>query len=933
MILVSTGKHGCFGRVCRGKSLICYGVFRLAHGPANSRLAAISGLPWSASGCDLCEGQQQTPPEQSNCHSGRSPLASKGERPIDKQERARVSPEPRRRGSPLGLMKKSDTTPSSTRRLSIAVRGVVQGVGFRPFVYHAARDRDLTGWVANEADQVRIVVQGEAASLEEFVAAIRCQHPPQACIESIIVQEDRVDKSGDAEETLVAFQIRPSGGAAAPRPTIPADLATCGECLAEIRDPSQRRCNYAFTNCTHCGPRWSILEALPYDRSRTSMASFAMCADCRSEYEDPADRRFHAQPIACPRCGPALELLDAQGRSLAAGQAALDAAVGVLRAGRIVAMKGLGGFQLLADATDALAVSRLRERKRRPERPFAIMFSTIAEARRYCRVSDAEGAILLSPQSPIVLLRRAPEPLSSDSPTPLAAGVAPANPYLGAMLPYTPLHHLLMAAVDRPLVCTSGNLSEEPMVLAIEEALERLGAIADLFLTHDRPIVRPVDDSILRVSGNGPQILRRARGFAPLPIELTVAGGCGETATFLERQGRSSEEERLAPMGRPSSAKTPLRDVGSVPTILAVGGHLKNTVGLLLGDSEASGARASFVMSAHIGDLDSVAGVAVFRRAIDDLVGFFQAAPEAVVCDLHPDYASTRDAARLALQWDVPLLRVQHHHAHVAACMAEHRQNGPALGFAWDGAGYGEDGTIWGGEILFCEGARYRRAAHLRTFPLPGGDRAAREPRRSALGLLFEVFGTDAAGAAGHWFHEPDFRVLLSMLAQGVHSPRTSSMGRLFDATAALCGFEPTISFEGQAAMALEFAADENDSGAYAFAIREQEGKPLQIDWEPAVQEMMADRAGGVPARTMSARFHNGLAAMAVEAARAVSPAARLPIFLTGGCFQNALLAERVRSRLSAAGFSVYTHRKVPPGDGGIALGQAFLALRQLRGS
>ena len=844
---------------------------------------------------------------------------------------------------------------ASVSRLAITVRGVVQGVGFRPFVYNAARQRGLGGWVRNEADMVQIEAQGEPAALEAFVDAIRHSPPPQARVDAVEVEEIGI---GDFSE----FEIRISEGTSPPRPTIPADLATCEECLAEIRDPSQRRYNYPFTNCTRCGPRWSIIERLPYDRPRTSMAGFAMCPDCRAEYENPADRRFHAQPIACPRCGPTLQLLGTDGRETAAGQAAFDAAVQLLMAGKIVALKGLGGFQLLVDATDAAAVARLRQRKRRPDRPFALMFPTLDDVRRHCHVSPQEADELCSHQSPIVLLRRIedasspgdsrrvdaaakrcgsceaasglrstisnqqstiPSPLSS-LPSPLL-GVAPGNPYLGVMLSYTPLHHLLTSAVGRPLVCTSGNLSEEPMAIAIEDAVERLGPIADALLTHDRPIVRPVDDSIVRVGSDGPQMLRRARGFAPLPIDLPF-------------------------------------DAGDAPAILAVGGHLKNTVALLLGEvgvavalppqrrqyncrpneydedsRELTAPGRQVVMSAHIGDLDSVLSIEVFRRAIDNLLEFFQTAPGVVVCDLHPDYASTRHAEQLTARWSVPLLRVQHHHAHVAACMAEHGLQGPLLGFSWDGTGYGPDGTVWGGEALLCSGAEYRRAAHLRTFPLPGGDRAAHEPRRSALGLLFELFGEKAREYAAEWFRPEEIDTLLSMLAHGVNSPRTSSMGRLFDAVAAICGLSPVISFEGQAAMSLEFAADRQETSAYPLpstaceqaVAHDVSDRPLVADWGPLVRGVLADRAAGEPISRVSARFHNTLADMALKIAASAAPG--LPIVLSGGCFQNVLLTERVRSGLSGACVPVYTHVRVPPGDGGIALGQVLLALLQSR--
>jgi hydrogenase maturation protein HypF len=798
---------------------------------------------------------------------------------------------------------KHSTDPEPTdRRLAIAVQGVVQGVGFRPFVYNAARAAGLSGWVRNEADMVRIEVQGDPARLESFLQTLRHAHPPQARIDSLEAQETPCE-DGPAP----AFQIRSSAGRAAPRPTIPADLATCPECVEEIRTPGQRRYGYPFTNCTNCGPRWSIIERLPYDRPRTSMARFTMCPDCRAEYEDPADRRFHAQPIACPRCGPTLRMLDVQGNQTAVEQAALSTAAEAVLAGRIVAVKGLGGFQLLVDATSARAVAWLRQRKGRPHRPFALMLPSLAEVRRRCQVSDAEARALASHEAPIVLLRRRHD---RDAPADVVEDVAPDNPYLGVMLPYTPLHHLLMAAIGRPIVCTSGNLSDEPMAITTDDALRRLGSIADVLLTHDRPIVRPVDDSVARVGPDGLQVLRRARGFAPLPIELGLAG----------------------------------------PTIVALGGHLKNTVALALGSDrvrethpqattvDGASVRAArltqVVMSPHIGDLDNVLSVEVHRRVIRDLVDFFEVVPEVVACDLHPDYASTREAEALAAQWDVPLVRVQHHHAHVAACIAEHRLEGPVLGLAWDGTGYGPDGTVWGGEALVCEGAAFTRVAHLRTFALPGGDKAVRQPRRSALGVLFAVLGEQAAQHAADWFRPTELDTLLSLLTRSLHAPRTSSMGRLFDAVAAMCGLPPVISFEGQAAMALEFAAERLADHALprgdAYPLPLSGEVPAVADWEPLIRAVLRDAKAGQPPSRIGIRFHNALAELAVAVARRSGCS---QLVLSGGCFQNALLTDRVRRRLLESGFGVYTHRRVPPGDGGIALGQVAVATRQMEGS
>ncbi len=762
--------------------------------------------------------------------------------------------------------------PVQPRRLQITVRGVVQGVGFRPFVYRAACEASLSGWVLNEADAVRIEVQGGDGPLERFLHALRHSHPPQARIDSMDIGEVPAEP---AAPSLPAFEIRRSSGQAEPRPTIPADLATCAECRQEIFDPQQRRYRYPFTNCTNCGPRWSIIRQLPYDRPRTSMQGFRMCRDCQAEYEHPGDRRFHAQPIACPQCGPRLQLLDSGGLPLAEGDTALRQAVGAVREGRILALQGLGGFQLVVDATSEAAVQRLRDRKRRPDNPLAVMLSSLGEIRRRCRVSDEEAAALQSAAAPILLLERRSDRQAADD---IAPSVAPGNPQLGVMLPYTPLHHLLLADAARPLICTSGNLSEEPMAITAEDALQRLGTIADFVLTHDRPIVRPVDDSVGRVVFGDLQILRRARGYAPLPIRL-----CRE-----------------------------------LPTILAVGGHLKNTVALSLG--------SAVVMTPHIGDLDTALSVAAHRQAIDDLVQFFDVTPQAVACDLHPDYASTRHAEHLAAAWGVPLIPVQHHHAHVAACIAEHGLDGPVLGLSWDGTGYGTDGTVWGGEVLRCDGGQFVRSAHLRTFPLPGGDRAAREPRRSALGLLYEILGPGAADVASPWFTAEELRLLSAALKRPKLFPRTSSLGRLFDAVAALCGLPARVTFEGQAAMALEFAADANVLDAYPLPVENQD--PAILDWGPLVRTILADRISGLPVAVLSAKFHNALANAAVTAA-CMADCRR--IVLTGGCFQNALLTNVVHRRLAAAGFQVYHHREVPPGDGGIALGQIRVAVHKLQ--
>ncbi|MFW6171605.1 MAG: carbamoyltransferase HypF [Planctomycetota bacterium] len=761
------------------------------------------------------------------------------------------------------------------QRLALTVRGIVQGVGFRPFVYNAATSAGLAGWVVNQSDVVRIEVEGCDKALTGFVDVLRSHHPPQALIEELDIQP--IQCRGSAAELAPTFEIRASseGTGTGHRATIPADLATCAACRQEITSAGARRHRYPFTNCTNCGPRWSIITGVPYDRARTSMHLFPMCSACRREYENPADRRFHAQPIACPECGPVLRLVDTKGNRQAVGEDALRAAAAAIRDGKIVAVKGLGGFQLIVDATSPTAVAQLRRRKRRPDKPLAVMLADGQVAQAYCHVSPFEQTQLNSPQAPILLLRKRE---SMPSSLPIADSVASGNPYLGVMLPYTPLHALLMTEVARPIVCTSGNRSEEPMVIDTSQAFTRLGDIADLILTHDRPIVRPVDDSVCREEQGSLQVLRRARGYAPMPVSLAAPAPC----------------------------------------VLAVGGHLKNTVALSMGKD--------VIISSHVGDLDNTLGLAVHRAAITDLIGFFDAQPEAIVCDLHPDYSSTRHAEQLANSRNIPLIRVQHHHAHVLSTMAEHGLNGPVLGLAWDGTGYGSDGTIWGGEALLVDDRDWTRVAHLHPFSLPGGDRAAREPRRSALGVLYGISERLSHEIARRWFSESELSGLLTALRRSRIFPRTSSMGRLFDAVAALCGLPPTISFEGQAAMQLEFAADEKETSSYEIAL--SDGSPAAADWHQLILRVIDDRARGLPIGTIAARFHNSLADLALRVACHVGCPR---VVLSGGCFQNRLLTRRTRTRLSDAGFDVYTQKVVPPGDGGISLGQILAAIQQLR--
>ena len=739
-------------------------------------------------------------------------------------------------------------------RLQIHVDGVVQGVGFRPFIYRLAHERRLSGWVLNRPDGVELEVEGPEAAVQAFLGALEAERPAPARIRQVTVVE--IPDQGTA-----GFTIRASAESLETRPSVPADLAMCPDCARELATPGDRRHGYAFTNCTYCGPRFTIIEGLPYDRPRTSMKAFPLCPDCAREYGDPLDRRFHAQPVACPVCGPRLSLSGYEGSE------PLQEAARALLAGEVLALKGLGGYQLLVDATRPSALARLRERKRREDKPFAVMFPTLAALARACEVSPAEAALLAGPEAPILLLKR-----RADSE--VAEGVAPRNPRLGAFLPYTPLHALLLAAVDRPLVCTSGNVSDEPMCYGDADARHRLGAIADRFLGHDRPILRPVDDSVLRLDPHGPTVLRRARGFAPLahPVET---GGAGP--------------------------------------VLALGAHQKNTICLL--------ARGQAVVSQHLGDLHTAEGAALLERTVEDFLTFFNVEPGRLACDLHPDYASTRLAERLAKAWGKPLVRVQHHAAHVAAGCAELALEGPVLGLAWDGTGLGGDGTLWGGEALVLDGPAWHRSAHLKPFPLPGGDQAVRQPCRSALGLLWEAFGPRARDLAEGWFAPADLGVLTTMLARGLNCPRASSVGRLFDAVAAVLGLRTAAGFEGQAAKELEFAALASQAGgAYPWALA---GDPLVADPAPLLEALLADRRRGTPVEACARRFHQSLADLALAMAR---HAGHDRVLLTGGCFQNALLLSLVRETLTAGGFQPLSPRGFPPNDGAISLGQAYLA-------
>jgi hydrogenase maturation protein HypF len=745
-------------------------------------------------------------------------------------------------------------------RIRILVRGSVQGVGFRPFVHRLATELGLPGWAQNSSQGLVVEVEGASDVLGRFLSRLETECPPRAEIREI--RHETVDAVGDA-----AFVIRESDTSGAKTAAILPDLAPCPDCLRELFDPANRRHRYPFINCTNCGPRFSIIESLPYDRPATSMKAFALCPECAHEYHDPANRRFHAQPNACPVCGPRLALWDAHGGILAECDDALRLASEAVRAGAVLALKGVGGFQLIVDARNESALALLRQRKRREEKPFAVMMPSIDDVRRECRVSPMEEALLLSPEAPIVLLHR----LGRGS---IPAAIAPGNPLLGVMLPSSPLHHLLLDELRIPIVATSGNLTDEPICIDEHEALERLRGIADVFLVHNRPIVRHMDDSIVRVVAGREMIFRRARGYAPRPIHSP----------------------------------------GQLPAVLAVGAHLKNSVALSIGPE--------VFISQHIGDLATSQAHAAFQRAAADLPRLYDTTPAMVAHDLHPDYVSTRFATAA----EARRVAVQHHWAHVVSCLADNGIDGQALGVAWDGTGYGTDGTVWGGEFLRPRGTSFERVAHLRTFRLPGGDAAAREPRRSAVGLLFECGLLDDQDLAPlREFTPGKLSLLRQMLERRFQAPVTSSMGRLFDAVAALAGVRQVASYEGQAAMELEFLAAPAIDESYLFGFTD--GDPCILDWEPMVVSILADIRKEVAPGIISAKFHNTLAEMVVAVAH---HAGEPRVALTGGCFQNGLLLERVVKRLREEGFDPIWHRNVPPNDGGIALGQILAAVREL---
>ncbi|MFI5103120.1 MAG: carbamoyltransferase HypF [Terriglobales bacterium] len=764
-------------------------------------------------------------------------------------------------------------------RRQIDVSGIVQGVGFRPYVYRLATGRRLSGTIRNTSAGVTIEIQGPAETVQDFVDHLPAEAPPLARITSFTVNE--LPCNGDQD-----FCIVHSHEGEEVRTLISPDVAICPDCLREMFDPNDRRYRYPFINCTNCGPRFTIIRDIPYDRPSTSMAAFPMCPACLAEYENPLDRRFHAQPNACWKCGPRVELWDKSGRLIECPDPIVEAASG-LHAGLVVAVKGLGGFHLAVDATNAAAVALLRQRKRRVEKPFAVMVPDLQAAEEICEFDGAARTVLQSMQRPIVLLPKALLP--KKTPSAIPDEVAPFNRYLGIFLPYTPLHYLLLAEGGfKALVMTSGNLSEEPIAIDNREAIHRLNGLADYFLVHNRDILLRSDDSVVRVAGGITRQLRRSRGFVPVPV-------------FLK---------------------------DDQPSVLAVGGELKNTICLTKG-------KHAF-LSQHVGDLENVESYSFFHEAIQHLERILEIRPEIIAYDLHPDYFSTKWALQ---QSGTKLVGVQHHHAHIASCMAENHLEGRAIGFALDGTGYGTDGNIWGGEVLIAGYEDFERAAHFEYVPLPGGAAAIREPWRMAVSYLAHHFGREFLKLEFlkldipfvRQLNRPKVDLLLRMMEQGVNSPLTSSCGRLFDAVAALVGIRQQVNYEAQAAIELEMAmASSGEDTAYPMKLVPEDDHWL-VSTRPLFEALLADLGRNLPVAAISRRFHNGLVEGFVQLATLLREKSALHrVCLSGGTFHNIYLSERLEARLSEAGFEVFTQKEVPSGDGGLSLGQALVAAARL---
>ncbi len=758
------------------------------------------------------------------------------------------------------------SAPTSLVRKKLNVTGLVQGVGFRPFVYRLARSHNLAGWVRNTSRGVEIEVEGPPAALDLFIRQLSEEAPALSRVERVVSEE----ATPLAQET---FEILTSESLAGTEAVIPPDVGLCPDCAREIRDPGDRRFYYPFTNCTNCGPRFTLIRRVPYDRSQTTMAVFDMCPACHREYEDPGDRRFHAEPTACPACGPHV-WLEYQGETRE--HEVLPTAAELLRDGKILAVKGLGGFHLACDARNDSALRALRERKGRQDKPFALMVRDLEEAARICEIGDVEHSLLLTPECPIVLCRRLP----GGGISPLAA---PGNNYLGLLLPYTPLHLLLMDQAPPALVMTSGNLSEEPLAFTNSEAREKLARLADAFLMHNRDIHVPCDDSVVRPLPDGTVIpLRRARGFVPQTIPLPL----------------------------------------EAPEILGLGAEQKSTFCLAWGHTA--------LMSQHIGDLDTLETFEYYQLAIRHFEALSRKRPNILAHDLHPHYLSGRYARE---QEGVQLIGVQHHHAHVAACLAENGRTDRCLGVALDGTGYGPDATVWGGEVLVADLADFTRVGHLMPVRLPGGEAAIRSPARMAAAYLFAAYEDkfqDMAEKLGLHFRDLEWRMLSKQLSSGWHSPLTTSAGRLFDAVAAATGICSQRTYEGQPALELEMAADPNEQGSYSVPVQ-QDGETLVLDTLALFREVVSDLLAGQEKASIAGRFHQSLAQGLTDMCLTLRNRTGLNLIaLSGGVFQNGLLLRHLKDRLAQQGFEVLTQRLVPPNDGGISLGQVAIAAARL---
>jgi len=754
------------------------------------------------------------------------------------------------------------------RLARISVRGVVQGVGFRPFVYRLAHQHQLTGWVRNTSGSVEIEAEGNGEAVDNFLNDLEAKAPPMALIES-------VEATFHPPKGYTQFQIRQSLSREGQYQLVSPDIATCEDCKGEIFSPADRRFGYPFTNCTNCGPRFTIIEDIPYDRPKTTMRKFQMCPQCQREYDDPLDRRFHAQPNACPQCGPSLELVDGEGKPVKCSDV-IKTASQLLKVGKILAVKGLGGFHLACDATSEETINALRARKRRPCKPLAVMIGTLEEIEKHCRVSPEERELLQSPQCPIVLLRWK-HGSSSVSPA-----VAPNLNYLGVMLPYTPLHHLLLKETGLPLVMTSGNLSEEPIAQDNDEALTRLGGIADYFLLHNRGIFARYDDSVYMVEEDIPQAVRRARGYAPYPIFLP----------FKSKQ------------------------------ILACGAELKNTF-CLTKDEYA-------FLSQHIGDMENEETLEHFENTIGLYKKLFRVAPEIMAYDMHPEYLATKYALQAGSGEGLSLIPVQHHHAHIVSCLVENKVEGPVIGVALDGTGYGSDGAIWGGEFLLADWRNFQRVGHLEYVPLPGGEAAIRKPYRMALSYIYSLLGEDFSleGLSLSRLNPAELDIIKQQLRRKINSPLTSSAGRLFDAVSALAGVRGEVDYEAQAAIELEMLAPDevDESESYPFSIVEQGGMRV-VKLKELFSAVVQDVRNQTPVPVISLKFHHTMAEIIAEMCKLMAKGSGInQVALSGGVFQNRLLLKLATSALQRAGFSVLTHHLVPCNDGGISLGQAVIA-------